>query len=181
VRRVLEPGKAAEPISVQPGVVQQLLQRSLMTAAGLDPSKSVDPAAAVLWDDGSNRLLVHLDQTTVRFGTGVVDVSLVVECDQTQRAAVVCTFVTTSPDRPGGFVWATQDRPRGPQQVVQVWGDSLVALCWRALVDVAVRAAADVGVDPFGRSTIAATVVAGPDGLMITPMAPHRFMDLGRQ
>ena len=180
-RRVIQPGRTAAPINVPPEPLQQLLRRSLIIAAGLDPSKTTAPPPPVLWDDGTSRLLVHLSDAELRCGHGFVDVSLIVECDATQQARVVCTFVTTPPDRPGGFVWATQDRPRGPQPVVQVWGDSLVALCWRALIDVAVGAAGGAGVDPYGRRTIAATVVASPDGLMITPMAPHRFMQLTAQ
>jgi hypothetical protein len=175
---VVTAGRVAETITINGDELQQLMRRSLVVAAGLDPARVADPPAPVLWDNGTSRLLVHLDGFEVRCGSGFVDVSLDVECDQTQRARVVTTFVTSSPDRPGGFVWAAENRPRGPGPVVLVWGDALVALSWRALVDVAVDAAGRSGVDKFGRDAIAATVVATREGLRIIPVSAPQFMQL---
>lgn len=173
------PGRTGEPTFLIVDQAQQMLTPSLITAAGLDRSKTADPPPPVLWEDGDRRLLVHLESAKLAFDHGVVDVSIDVECDQTQRQSVTCTFVTSSPERPAGFIWATESRPRGPAIIVEQWGDALIALCWRALVDLARLAAAGQGVDTFDQPLIASTVVASPDGFMVVPLAAHRFMRLG--
>ena len=179
-RTILRAGRAAEAITLDPEHLTVLVRRHLVTATGLDPATIDDALPPMLWDDGTSRLVVHLADTAVRCGDGLVDVTLNVECDQTGVVQVVATFVTASPNRPGGFVWATQDAPRGPQPVVQVWGDALVALGWRVLVEVAAEVAGTVGVDQWGRGAIAATVVASREGLTVRPTAAPRFMKVGR-
>ena len=62
--------------------------------------------------------------------------------------------------------------------VVDVWGDPLVALCWRALVEVSRSAAASQGTDTLDRPLLAANVVATANGFQVTSMAAHSFMDL---
>jgi hypothetical protein len=175
----VKPGQPLPPVNLDPKMLQSLLASALIVAAGLDPARTASPPPPVLWDDGKNRLLVHLVEARLNAGDGFVDLTVNVECDQTQRAPVTCTFVTSSPDRSGGFVWATEDRPRGPMAVVDVWGEALIALCWRALIEVARVGAGRAGTDTFGRPLIASTVVASPDGLQIVPMGAHRFMKIG--
>lgn len=169
-------GQTGKPIVVNPELVTQGLRRALIVAAGLDPARTPKEPPPVLWDDGTNQLLVALDDAEVRCGSAFVDISLSVMCDQVGRARVTCTFVTTPLDRPAGFTWATESRPRGPLEVVEIWGEALVALCWRTLVEIATSAAAAIGRDGVGRPLVPSTVVATPDGLVLIPMAAHRFM-----
>ena len=172
----VKPGQPVGALTLDTNHLQALLIPALIAAAGLDATRIDSPPPPILWDDGANRLLVHLDQAVLTFGDGIVDVAIGVECDQTGPAPVTCTFVTSSPDRPGGFVWASEDRPRGPAAVVELWGEALIGLCWRALVDVARSGAASAGTDTFDRALVASTVVASASGFHIIPMAAHRFM-----
>ena len=169
-------GRTTKPVFMPLDMVRRAVRRGLLVAAGLDPVRNPGPIPPVLWDDGSNRLLVHLAEAEVNCGASTIDLTIGVECDEIGRDRVVCTFVTSAVDRPAGFIWATESRPRGPAAVVEVWGEPLVALCWRALVDVAAEGAAAQGNDALGQPLLASTVVATPDGLAIVPMAAHPFM-----
>lgn len=176
---VKRPGGLGEPVVVDPGVLQRQLRPSLALAAGFDSAR--EPVAqSVLWNDGTNRLIVQLDDPEVRIGSAVIDVALTVRCDQIGQDRVTCTFVTTPLERAAGFVWATESRPRGPAVVVEVWGETLVALVWRSLIEIASLAAATRGDDAAGRPLVPSTVVATPDGLLVVPMAAHRFMRVNR-
>lgn len=170
------PGRTVPPVNVNPDATSRLLPAGLVVACGLNPATTPSPPPPVLWDDGADQLLVHLAEATMRTGNGFIDLSLVVECDETGRVPVVSTFLTASPERPAGVVWATEDRPRGPSVVVDRWGDALVALGWRALLEVTRTVANAQGTDTFGRPLVASTVVATADGLQITPMGAHPFM-----
>lgn len=172
--RPLPPGTTVDIRSASPDVVQSLFVRALPVAAGLDPSRA-EEVATVLWVDGRNQLLVHLDQAKVALGDGYIDTYLVVECDQTQRTSVVATFVTSTGKRPAGFIVATEDRPRGPTVVVDAWGEALVALAWRAVIEVARVVAGTAGIDRFERQFVAANVEATTNALLVTPMVPHRL------
>lgn len=172
--RPLPPGTTVDVRSASPDVVQSLFVRALPLAAGLEPSRA-DEVASVLWVDGRNQLLVQLDQAKVALGDGFIDTHLVVQCDQTQRTSVVATFVTSTAKRPSGFIVATEDRPRGPRVIVDAWGEALVALAWRAVIEVARVVAGTAGTDKFERQFVAANVEATTNALLITPMVPHRL------
>ena len=172
--RPLPPGTTVDVRSASPDVVQSLFVRALPVAAGLDPTRA-DEVKSVLWVDGRNQLLVHLDQAKVALGDGFIDTHLVVQCDQTQRTSVVVTFVTSTAKRPSGFIVATEDRPRGPSVIVDAWGEALVALAWRAVIEVARVVAGTAGLDKFERQFVAANVEATTNALLITPMVPHRL------
>ncbi len=170
---VVPPGKTVRPRLVPLGVVQRLLLPALIAAAGAGPDTTILDTRPLLWENGADQLLLHLAKASVTTGEGLVDLRLVVECDQTGGAEVVLTYLTASPERPHGFVLATEERPRGPGVVVQVWSEALVAFGWRALVEMARMVAATRGVSTSDQPLVASTVVAVPDGLMVTAMGPH--------
>ena len=177
--RIAVPGGTGHAVKIPLEHLQNLLQHGLVIAAGLDPTLTPSPPPSVLWSDGANRLLVHLGRAQARSGDGFVDVTLPVQCDEAGMSLVVCTFVTSTPDKPGGFVWASEGRPRGPTSVVTLWGDPLVALAWRGLVELAGAIAAHAGRDRFDRPLVPGTVFAARDGLTVVPMAPHVFPQTG--
>jgi hypothetical protein len=178
--RTPQPGDTLDVRRVTADVVASLLPRCLAVAAGLDLVKQRgEEFPPVLWDTGLDRLLIDVNGSKLRLGDGFVDLFLAVECDQTGRTSVACTLVTASMKRPAGFLVATEERPRGPEVVVQVWGEALVALAWRTLVELAHVVASSTGRDQFDRPFVASTVVATPDALLVRPMVPHRFMSVG--
>jgi hypothetical protein len=174
-----KPGTLLEPRRVTPDIVTRLFTQSLVVAADIDPVRVAGQPPVVLWDTGADQLLVHLSESKVVLGDGFIDAFLFVDCNEAKGASVSVTFATASSKRPFGFVFATEGRPRGPAVVVDVWGEALIALAWRALVEAASVVAGNAGRDEVGRPYIAATVVATPDGLIVVPMVPHRFPNIG--
>lgn len=177
--RIAVPGGTGHAVRIPAEQLEPLLQHGLVIAAGLDPTLTPSPPPPVLWSDGTNHLLVHLARAQVRPGDGFVDVTLPVQCDEAGLVPAVCTFVTSTPDKPGGFVWAAEGRPRGPSTIVTLWGDSLVALAWRGLVELCGAVAGHAGRDGFDRPLVPGTVFAARDGLVVVPMAPHVFARIG--
>jgi hypothetical protein len=171
----VDAGATVAPRVLTPELVQRLLLPALTAAAGAAPGDASLTARPLLWDNGVDQLLVHLDKSSVVLADGVIDLHLAVECDQTGVAEVVATYVTASPDKPHGFVFATEDKPRGPAVVVQLWGEALVALGWRALVELARMVAGTRGTDTAAEPLVASTVVATANGLAITAMGAQRF------
>jgi hypothetical protein len=169
------PGVTVAPHNVNPDLVQRLLLPALVVAAGAAPGDAPLQSRPLLWDSGADRLLVHLAKASIVLADGVIDLHFSVECDQTGVAEVVATYVTASPDKPHGFVLATEDLPRGPAVVVQVWGEALVALGWRAIVELTRMVAATRGTDTADQPLVASTVVATANGLAITAMGGQRF------
>jgi hypothetical protein len=177
----LEPGRTVDIRRATPDEVRPLFLIGLSVAAGYDPV-ALDPTSpgkvpAILWDSGEDRLVVRVDASNVRVGDGFIDTFVAVECDEIQLTSVVATFVTATMKRPAGFIFASEDRPRGPAIIVDRWGEALVALAWRALVHVAATIASGGGRDAYDRPFVASTVIATPDGLLVVPMVPHRFVN----
>jgi hypothetical protein len=177
--RLQKAAAAVRPVQVSPATLRRHFARGLVIAAGLEPALTPTPPPPVLWSAGESRLLVHLGRATLRLGDAWIDAILPVECDELGMAPVTCTFLTTTADRPGGFVWAAEDRPRGPALVTELWGEALVALAWRALVEAARIVAAGAGTDPFERPYVPAAVLASPEALTVLPMPPHTFVTTG--
>jgi len=141
-------------------------------------TRQADPASlpeAVVWEDGSDALLVDLSTVTVRVGDGTVLVSTAVTCDQLRgrRERVDVTFVVGTPDRPTGLLAATPQTPIGPRVVVERWADALIAFAWQALLDAVGALAAGVGTDRDGTPLVPTVITARPDELLLQPQARH--------
>ena len=55
------------------------------------------------------------------------------------------------------------------------WGDSLVAFAWEAVLGMVAGLAAAAGKDTRGNVLVPAEMVASANGLVLQPMARHRF------
>jgi hypothetical protein len=166
-KRVLKPGEVSPAATVDP----KSLQRLVATAIRPD-----DGPAAFVWTDADDEVVVHADKTRVATGDGVVAIALTLECVETDGAAeVVVPFGCGSNHNPAGMITATETRPRGPAVLVDRWGEAIIATAWQALLDIADGVASGAGTDIDGRPLRAGAIVAGVNGLTITPQAPHDF------
>ncbi len=163
------------------GVVQlhvdeaaRLFAPAAALAAGVD-RPGADATAPVVWREGDRELLVRPAGVTAKFASGVVVVAVPVFCDQVGEAQVFVTFVVGDPGRPAGLLAATESRPRGPAEVVDAWGDSLVAFAWHVLLEVASNIAGEAGRDLDGSRLVPIALAADGSGLHVTPMARHSF------
>ena len=141
-------------------------------------------ASQVVWERPPSELLVVTGGVGIELGDGTVTITVPVSCDELQglhptrrvtRAMqeVAVPFAVGSATRPAGLVMATSRRPRGPDVVVRVWSDALVAFAFETLVHLASSLAAARGDDRRGLTFIPGALAASADALFINPMERH--------
>jgi hypothetical protein len=169
----LPPGKAGPPLPVSSSDLPALARAAIRAASGLPPAPAagVPPVGGVTWVDGDRELYVAVEQVGVKLAPGAIAVTIPVRCDQAGATEVDVSFAIGLPDRPLGLLAATEDRPRGPDVVVDVWGDALIALAWQCLLDVASGVSAASGSDTAGAPLIASALHSDGKSLSITPQA----------
>lgn len=150
-------------------IALQALQ-SLITVAA-----SQDNPGHLLWVRDTNELLVFTSRVTVRLDDGLVLITVPVSCDQAAEAVIEVPFAVGSKEVPAGLVFATEERPRGPEVIVDVWGEALIAFAWRLMLTVATRIAAQSGVDEDGAGLVPIALAATRESLALMPMARHTF------
>ena len=169
----LDPGTVGPEIPLNPDELQNLVTAAVRQAAGL-PAGST--AESVVWSLAGNELLVVLSRVTVRLiDDGVALVRIPVHCDQVDEALVTVPIAVGDDARPAGMLAATEDRPRGPAAVVDVWGEALTAFAWQVLLTVSTGVAAGAGTDVAGAPLVPAGLTASANGLRILTMARHPF------
>jgi hypothetical protein len=102
-------------------------------------------------------------------------VTVPVMCDEIGDTEIHVTFAVGTPDRPLGMVAATEERPRGPREIVDVWGEALIAFAWQIVLDVSAGTAAHAGEDTDGAFLLPAALASTGDGLTVLPQARHGF------
>lgn len=158
-------GQVGPEIPVDPKRAVALVQ------AALKPARS----QAILLREGDNELLVEAGKIDLRFADGLVIVAIPVRCDQTKRTIVSVPFAVGSGKRRAGLIAATEQQPRGPAAVIQLWGEALTALAWQALLSASAALAAESGRDVDGTPLIPVGLVATERGLQVLTMARHAF------
>jgi hypothetical protein len=171
----LDPGGLAPEVPVGRRTVQELVTTAALFAVGLLGDDGRPRGEAVVWAEHDRELLVLVAKVQVRLAPGVVAVAIPVRCEEIGDAEVHVTFAVGSPDRPAGLLVATEERPRGPQVVVNLWGEALVAFAWKVLLDVAAHVAFAAGDDKDGQRLVPAAISAGKDGITVLPQARHGF------
>ena len=166
----LPPGTAASPVTVAQGAVQTLVTAALGAAF---VATGQTPPAQVIWQDHDGEVLVHLDQTQVVMFPGLVLVGLTLEADETGPGQLVLPFAVGSTESPAGLVAVTEPNPRGPQPLVDRWGQSAIAAAWQALLDVAHGLSLQAGVDQDGARLISGALSTDGTTLSVTPQARH--------
>jgi hypothetical protein len=166
------PGADGDAVRVPQEAASVLAGASAIRLAELsEPDRVPD----VCWIDGESQLAVRPGNTSVQLLPGTVVVRLAVRCDQTGEADVFVTFAVGEDERPAGLYAATPRRPRGPELVVETWGEALTAFAWHVLLDVATGVAAAVGADEAGQPLVPAELRAQDGVLVVMAMARHRF------
>jgi hypothetical protein len=108
----------------------------------------------VIWVDGGDEVLVHLDSMLTRILDGVVIVSLDLETDQTGRTPLVVLFAVGAADDPAGLVAVTDEFPRGNGLLASRWGASVQAAAWAGLLGLATDHASERGASPLGIAAV---------------------------
>ena len=168
----LDAGTVGPEIPLNPDELQKLASVAVVSAAGLPTGTRADQ---VVWSQGGNELLVLLAKVQVRLSDGIALVLIPASCDEEREALVTVAFAVGDDRRPAGLLAATENRPRGPGAVVDLWGDALTAFAWRVLLLVSTGVAGHVGQDVDGAPLVPAGLTANGNGLRILTMARHTF------
>jgi hypothetical protein len=91
-------------------------------------------APAIVWTDGDAELLIRPGDARVSCRDGLVLIAVPVFTDQTGDAEVVVPFAVAGPDMDAGLTMATYTRARGPEPVLDRWGEAVIAATWDAVV-----------------------------------------------
>lgn len=162
----LKPGQPGPALEIDPKSLQELFHEALR------PTRD---AEVLLWHDGDNELLVEVAAVRIRVADGLVMVEIPVACDQVDRAVVHVPFAVGSRRREAGLVVATEARPRGPVEIIELWGEALIALAWRSLLEVTAALARESGQDLDGAGLIPVALSASREGLKLQTLARHGF------
>jgi hypothetical protein len=168
----LPAGTVGPEIDVNPDELQRLATVAATSAAGVPDGAGTD---TVVWTHGGSELLVIIAKVRVRVDEGVVLVTIPVSCDQVPQADIDVGFAVGDDKRPAGLLAATEDRPRGPRAVVDVWGEALTAFAWQILLSVTSGVAGATGEDADQAPLVPAALTASPNGLRVLTMARQTF------
>jgi hypothetical protein len=106
-------------------------------ANGVPAHSASAPPSQVIWVDGVNEVLVHLDSTKVRILDGMLLVSVDLETDQTGRTPLVCTFALGTTGDQAGLVATAEEFPRGNGSLAATWGRQFQQAVWSSILSLA--------------------------------------------
>jgi len=128
-----------------------------------------------VWSDGTNELLVELGRTSVKTANGLVHALIPVSCNETGAVTIEVTFATGSPGNTAGLIFAAGTVPEGPPEIVEIWGEALVALAWTAVLRAITALADAAGTDLDGAGLVPAGVSAEGGRVKLLVMARHEM------
>lgn len=106
--------------------------------------------ASVIWVNGSNEVLVHLDSTQVKILDGMLLVSVDLECDQIARTPLVCAFALSNASDATGLLATADQYPRGDGSLAASWGQQLQEAVWSSILSLANDHADERNLSPRG-------------------------------
>ena len=165
-------GEVSNPVRVPPQQLSELVRVAARRASGLFHSTK---HTEVVWVAGDSEVAVSLAELNVALDDGLIHVKIPVRCDQTGAGIVEVVFAVGSPNSPGGLYASTYRRPTGPELIVSVWSEALVAFAWQCLLGLFTGIAGAVGKDARGNVLVPVELMATKSALEIVPMSRHRF------
>ena len=119
--------------------------------AALTDGTGASPTS-VVWVDGGDELLVHLDSVTTRVQDGIIIASIDVETDQTGRTPLVARFAVGGPNDPAGLVAVTDALPAGNGLLAARWGQTVQTALWSGILSLVIDHAVEHHLTPHGLS-----------------------------
>lgn len=150
---------------------QRILNKVVRLVLDL-PRKSTP---TVVWTRGDSELLVHSNRTRIAFTSGVVTVTVSVECDQHELVRIPVPLGVAEPNSPAGLMMSSFSDLEGPPEIVETWFEPIVAFAWELLLEIVSVVCEQVGKDSRGLPLVPGNVAAGRGYLMIQPIARHQL------
>ena len=158
----LDPGGKGAAMGLGSAALTRLVR---IAATGLSQGSE-----SVVWDDGVNQMLVMPGAVEVTVTDGRLRVAIPVETDA-GRTVMTVPFAMGGKERVAGLVTATTDRPAGDQTIATIWGESLIALAWGAVMDAVESLAGASGRDTLNDRLVPRALTASHGRLMIETQA----------
>lgn len=171
-RAAMREGEVFQAVFIEGAKLAEFARVAARRGAGLvRPTQRTE----IVWIDGANELAIDIGKLDVRVDEGQIHFAIAVRCDEVGSAVVGVLFAVGSEQSPAGLYAAASKRPTGPELVLDLWGDALVAFAWQCLLGIASGIAAATGKDARGNLLVPVELVAHARGVGIVPMARHRF------
>jgi len=129
----------------------------------------------VVWVRGDSELLVHSNRTRIGFSSGVVTVTVTVECDQHEMVQIPVPLGVAETKSPAGLLMSSFSDLEGPPEIVDTWFEPIVAFAWELLLEIASVICEQVGKDSRGLPLVPGNVAAGRGYLLIQPIARYQL------
>ena len=117
----------------------------------------------VIWVDGGDEALVHLDSTRVRISGRTLLVSVDLETDQTGRAPVIVAFALSDGKDSAGLIATTDEVPYGHPLLASRWGPCVRASVWNSLLGIVEDHAAKKGLVAASITALQGQIHVGAD------------------
>jgi hypothetical protein len=161
-----QPVKAGEVAGTIPLSAAQLGQ--LFAAASEASSR---PRA--VWSDGTSELVVEVAKASLTILDGAVRVTVPVVTESGGSQEVEILFATGSAAKPAGLLFATETAPAAPPEIVEIWGEALIAFAWTALLRSLIALGEASGRDEDGSALLPASLASARGGVEVEIMARH--------
>lgn len=157
-----EHGPSCKPPTVADRMDEKSLTGQLVTRLAGGPADGSDAAelssSKVIWVDGGDEVLVHLDSIRTVVQDGMILVSIDLESDQTGRASMIVSFAVGKLNDPAGLVAVTEEFPSGNGLLASRWGRALQAASWYSLLSLATDHATERSSSPLGITAAKGTI-----------------------
>lgn len=130
----------------------------------------------VVWTKGDSELLIHSHLTRLELTSGVITVTVAVECEEHGRLDIPVPIGVGTKQSPSGLVMSTFEDLEGPEELVQAWRDAIQAFAWESVLEVASVLCAEVGNDKRGLPLVPGAIAAAPNALLVQPVARFSLM-----
>lgn len=129
----------------------------------------------VVWTQGNDELAVVIDKVSLETAEGAIAVDIPVSCDEVGSTVVRVRFALGSDARPAGLIATTDERPFGPPEIIDVWGEALTAFAWQIVLTATTKLADATGRDSDGAGLIPVGLRGTPGGISVLTLARHMF------
>jgi len=169
--------KLTWPLPVKPGgtLPPRNTNTENLTSRFRDVMSPSGEASAVIWQLADSEVLFYPRETQIKITAGLVLVGLSLESDESGQSVVTVPFAVGSDDNLAGMLAVTEEQPRGPDMLVELWGEAIIATAWNALLEIVQDIASEAGRDENGDLLRAGALVARQDKLIVIPQAMHEF------